>query len=237
MKRIAFVGPSLPEESRRFTGSLAPGVILAPPARFGDILRATREDHGVIVLVDGLFGNVAPPRHKEILHALSRGVIVIGAASLGALRAAECARFGMIGIGQIFDAFVAGRIWSDDAVAQLHAPAELGYASLSDPLVTIDSNLRHLTHCGMLSAAEADLLKVRAAGQHFTQRSLRTLVDEFCDDPARRAALLAEIENARIDPKRDDALAAIQFAATVTPAADGAPAWTFSETSHGLRGV
>ncbi|MEJ0097006.1 MAG: TfuA-like protein [Bauldia sp.] len=43
----------------------------------------------VIGLVDGVFENVASVWHKEILYALSEGVQVFGAASMGALRAAD----------------------------------------------------------------------------------------------------------------------------------------------------
>ena len=42
----------------------------------------------------GAFASVPAVRHKEILWALSEGIPVIGAASIGALRAAELTAFG-----------------------------------------------------------------------------------------------------------------------------------------------
>ena len=45
---------------------------------------------------------------------------VDGGGSLGALRAAECAHFGMIGVGEIFTRYMSGDLVDDCAVAQLH---------------------------------------------------------------------------------------------------------------------
>ena len=47
--------------------------------------------------------------HKEILFALSEGIDVYGAASMGALRAAELDAFGMRGIGDVYSAYAEGR--------------------------------------------------------------------------------------------------------------------------------
>ena len=55
-----------------------------------------------ILIVDGEFGQSLSVWHKEILHALHRGIRVVGASSMGALRAAELDRFGMEGVGEIY---------------------------------------------------------------------------------------------------------------------------------------
>ena len=57
-----------------------------------------------IGLIDGVFLDVPAVWHRELLWALSEGVHVFGAASMGALRAAELAPFGMRGVGTIFAA-------------------------------------------------------------------------------------------------------------------------------------
>ena len=62
-------------------------------------LHAVRRGVRVIGLVDGVFERVPAVWHKEILFALSEGVHVYGAASMGALRAAELDTFGMRGVG------------------------------------------------------------------------------------------------------------------------------------------
>jgi hypothetical protein len=120
---VVFLGPSLAaDEARR----LLPARYV-PPARCGDILRARRLEPRVIAVVDGLFGTTAAVWHKEILLALEDGRAVFGAASMGALRAAELAAFGMIGVGAIFEAYRDGRYTDDDEVAVAHGPATEGF--------------------------------------------------------------------------------------------------------------
>ena len=58
------------------------------------------------MLIDGEFGKNLSVWHKELLYALSRPYVrrVIGAASMGAIRAADMWRYGMVGIGRtVFD--------------------------------------------------------------------------------------------------------------------------------------
>ena len=86
-------------EPRRRPPAPPPGVDAARPGEAGDLYRAARGGARVIGLVDGVFEDRPTVWHKEILWALDRGVRVLGAASLGALRAAECAPFGMEGVG------------------------------------------------------------------------------------------------------------------------------------------
>jgi hypothetical protein len=74
-----------------------------------------------IGLIDGFFGNVPAPWHKEILYAMGRGVKVYGAASMGAIRAAELHRYGMKGAGRIFQAYRLGLLTDDDEVCVLHS--------------------------------------------------------------------------------------------------------------------
>ena len=99
MSTLVYVGPTLPAAE---VARLAPGVRVLPPAAVGDVLKATRM-RGVrrIAIIDGYFERMAAVWHKEILVALERGIAVYGAASMGALRAAELAPFGMIGVGTI----------------------------------------------------------------------------------------------------------------------------------------
>jgi hypothetical protein len=91
--------------------------------------------------VDGVFGTAPSVWHKEILDALDHGIAVFGAASLGALRAAELHGFGMEGVGTVFAAYRDGRQTRDDAVLVAHAPAELGFRPLSIALVDAEATL------------------------------------------------------------------------------------------------
>ena len=110
MNAVVFLGPTLP---RAEAADLLPATYL-PPARQGDIYRAVRALRPVTVgLVDGRFLDTGAVWHREILWALSQGVHVFGAASMGALRAAELAPFGMRGVGQVFAAYRDG-CWPGD---------------------------------------------------------------------------------------------------------------------------
>ena len=76
------------------------------PARQGDIWRAVRAHRPVAIgLIDGVFFHEPAVWHREILWALAEGVHVFGAASMGALRAAELEPFGMRGVGRVFAAY------------------------------------------------------------------------------------------------------------------------------------
>ena len=106
MSTIVFLGPSL---SRAEAEVLAPDAEFWPPAQAGDVYRACHSAGAeTIGLIDGFFGTAPSVWHKEVLFALSRGVRVLGSSSMGALRAAECAAFGMEGVGEIYDMYAAG---------------------------------------------------------------------------------------------------------------------------------
>src|SRR5690348_7830328 len=110
MKPVVFVGPTLSRHPVLASKAFA----WRPPATEGDVYRAAMKRPEAIALIDGQFENVPSVWHKEILWALSQGIAVFGAASMGALRAAELDRFGMIGVGAVYEAFRDGRLGDDD---------------------------------------------------------------------------------------------------------------------------
>ena len=137
MKAIVFAGPSLPSGARDRFGH----VTFRGPARQGDVYLALRETPQVIAIIDGFFDSVPSVWHKEVLWAMARGVHILGASSIGALRAAELDTFGMVGIGTVYDAYRTGRIEDDDEVAVTHGPAELGHRALTLAMVSIRATL------------------------------------------------------------------------------------------------
>lgn len=168
MKRtVVFAGPSI----HGVDPALLKGMVVVPPAGRGDILCALADGAEVIGLIDGLFDTKPAVWHKEILYALSRGVPVLGAASMGALRAAECSAFGMIGIGGIYEDYATGRRVADADVGVAHAPAELGYQPLSVALVDVEATLAEMLGRGRISAALHELFVARARGLHFKERT------------------------------------------------------------------
>src|SRR5205807_2174388 len=105
MTAIIFAGPSLPPRLRPAEESL---IGWRPPVRQGEFYRAALARPAVIGVIDGYFEVVPTVWHKEILWAMAQGIYVFGAASIGALRAAELDVFGMRGIGAIYNAFRGG---------------------------------------------------------------------------------------------------------------------------------
>jgi hypothetical protein len=127
---VAFLGPSLPNVSRR-------GFDFRPPARQGDVWRALDDGATAIALIDGVFESQPSVWHHEILDALSEGVPVFGGASMGALRAAELHTHGMRGVGRIFSWYRDGTLIDDADVALLHADAEHDFRPLTVPQVNV----------------------------------------------------------------------------------------------------
>ncbi len=139
---IVYVGPTLSAvEVRR---SL-PDADVRGPVAVGEVLRVvdacaggrgrTEVLVGRIAIIDGYFERMAAVWHKEILLAIEAGIEVWGAASMGALRAAELDAFGMQGVGSIYERFASGELVADDEVAVAHLPAEYDYKPTSVALV------------------------------------------------------------------------------------------------------
>src|SRR5262249_22679622 len=120
---FVFLGPTLPVGRAR---ELLDAVYL-PPVQQGDVLRLLGRAPRVIGIVDGYFDTVPAVWHKEILLAMAEGVHVFGAASMGALRAAELHPFGMVGVGRVFECYRDGVLTADDEVAVAHGPGDTGY--------------------------------------------------------------------------------------------------------------
>jgi len=147
MNPIIFAGPSLPSLPHASDRHIE----RRPPVRQGDVYRAALAGPAVIGLIDGYFEVVPTVWHKEILWAMAQGIHVFGAASIGALRAAELDTFGMRGIGQIYQAFRDGILEDDDEVAVLHGPEELGYPPLTEAMVNIRATVAEAERRGILT--------------------------------------------------------------------------------------
>jgi hypothetical protein len=171
---VVFVGPTLPAAE---VAARLPGAIIRPPVGVGDVLSLARQRRGAsvkrIAIIDGYFERMAAVWHKEILLALERGIAVWGAASMGALRAAELAAFGMRGVGAIYRDFARGVLTADDEVAVAHLPATYGYRATSEALV----NLRDgIARAPMVRARTRAALVELARARFYRERSWATLV-------------------------------------------------------------
>ncbi|MEV6800073.1 TfuA-like protein [Micromonospora rifamycinica] len=172
MTDVVFIGPSLPAgEVER----LLPDARIRPPVAHGDLLRLDVGPGDRVLIIDGFFLQHPPVRHREILDLLARGVTVAGAASMGALRAAELWQFGMRGVGDVFRLYRDGVVTGDDEVAVVHGPAEDGHRILSEPLVNVRIALRRAVAAGVIDDAESTRLRQLCADLPFRRRSYRAL--------------------------------------------------------------
>lgn len=147
MRVIVFAGPTISPELVRRELEHEAGLqdpieceVRGPAAR-GDVLAAALDAPDVIAIIDGYFDRVQSVWHKEILWAIRQGIHVFGAASMGALRAAELAPFGMHGIGRVFEGYRDGTLCDDDEVAVVHASAEHAFKRSTEALVNIRATL------------------------------------------------------------------------------------------------
>lgn len=184
-----------------------------PPAAQGDLYRVARLRPRVIGLIDGLFESVPAVWHKEILWAMSQGVHVFGCSSMGALRAAELASFGMEGVGAIFEQYQQGLLEDDDEVAVAHAPATHGFRSISVALVNMRGTLEAAVAQHVIAPASGQALLQIAKSLFYPERSYAQVLmvaQQRGADPRELAALREWLPNGQVDQKRADALAMLQ---------------------------
>lgn len=167
-----FLGPSLPLETART-------ILTAnyyPPVKMGDVYRLLTSGVKRICIIDGVFHGTTPVWQREILAALRNGIQVLGAASMGALRALELAPYGMVGCGRVYRWYVEGSIDGDDEVALLHMNAELGYREITQPLVDLRHNLGRAVERGILKPEQSEALLSYQKSLGFTRRGRHSLL-------------------------------------------------------------
>jgi hypothetical protein len=176
-KPIIFLGPSLSHEKAKkiFDADYR------PPARKGDFLQLTADfdlTKMLVGFVDGVFLQDYPPTPIEVYHLIRKsGVLLVGAASLGALRAVELEKFGMVGIGKIFQLYKTGKLNADDEVAVTFAP-EGDYLLQSEAMVDIRYNL-YLAQKNKVISENTKHVLVRLAKEiYFPNRKYTYILEE-----------------------------------------------------------
>ena len=254
---IVYVGPTLAaDEVRR----LLPDADVRGPVAVGDVLRVV-EGQGVhasvasartrareprvgrIAIIDGYFERMAAVWHKEILLAIEAGIEVWGAASMGALRAAELAPFGMRGVGAIFERFASCELVADDEVAVAHLPAEYNYRATSVALVDLRAGIERLAssqrdtpsdHAGgsLLDRAERDQLVELARAPFYRDRSWARLRADakVAGMSAAIVDALGDLAMTRGSQKADDARRLLETMAAETAKSTTTPSTTKPST-------
>ena len=173
-KPVIFLGPSLSREK-------AKNILEAdyrPPAKKGDLLRlaSLTKDVTMVGLIDGFFLRDYPPTPIEVYQlATKKNMLLVGGASLGALRAVELEKFGMIGIGKIFELYKTGKIDGDDEVA---VTFEEGRHELqSEAMIDIRFNLFIAKRKGIIDESTKREITRVAKNVYFPYRNYTDILD------------------------------------------------------------
>ncbi|WP_188152468.1 TfuA-like protein [Teredinibacter waterburyi] len=214
MSVYVFLGPSLPLAEAEALLSAE----YYPPVAMGDIYNivSQRAKSGdCLLIIDGVFEQVPAVWHKEILFALSQGVHVMGASSMGALRAAELDSFGMRGLGDVYEAYANGSINDDDEVAVAHASAESGYRSLSEAMVNIRAAVADAQQENYLDVNTASWIINTAKALYYPDRNWPTLlqIGRETGYEQQLTAFKTFLRERKPNQKREDAIAALNFLA------------------------
>ncbi|MFW2535220.1 TfuA-like protein [Legionella sp. 28fT52] len=169
---------------------LLPNATYLPSIKKGDVLKAIKEGYKRIVIIDGNFSWVPSVWHKEILTALDYGLEVWGAASMGALRAAELDAFGMKGHGRIYEMYKNEEVDGDDEVALVYSKYN---NAQTIPLINIRLTLEQLN----ITNKEAILNSIRSI--FYAERTWGKIAQHISEDLERL------IKSNYMDAKKEDA--------------------------------
>jgi hypothetical protein len=208
MKAVIFLGPSLPVEEAR---GILDAVYLPPVAQTDLLTAAVNHKPDAIGIIDGVFLQSLSVWHKEILYVLEQGIPIYGASSMGALRAAETAAFGMIGIGEIYRQYAAG-LMDDDEVALAHSSAEHGYLKSSEAMVNVRATFQAAQTAGIITEDQRVQLVSIAKAFYFTGRTMPEIFKAAAVAmPAKTVSeLKAFVATNFVDLKRQDAIELLQ---------------------------
>jgi len=192
-----------------------------PPAGCGDVVRAVVDyDPSTIALIDGVFAQSPAVRHQEILWAMSKGIRLYGAASMGALRAAELGPFGMMGHGLIFRWYRRNVLADDADVTVPIAPPEMGSKGMGEALFDIRMTLKRAERGGIIERGVRLQLEELSRSLHFMNRSFRKLMsiaDAHVGQIDQLGHLKEWLRNGFVAQKRTDAVSLLKYLSSNDP--------------------
>lgn len=204
-KIIVFIGPSLRKEE-------ALSILEAeyrPPVKRGDILKLLQESPDAIGIIDGVFHQEPAVSPREIIEALKAGILVVGGASMGALRASELDNLGMIGVGHVYSQYKNGKIESDDDVAVVFNPGT--NEQLSDALVSIRYNFNRAYQKGILSQEDLNILLNTAKSIFYPYRTYKKIFNDSGIDKHTRQKMELFLEQESCNIKYEDAIKVLKY--------------------------
>lgn len=166
-------------------------------------------------LIDGLFLQDYPPTPIEVYQLLSnKNIRVVGGASIGALRAVELEKFGMVGIGKIFELFKNGTTDADDEVAVTFHLGQ-GGGIQSEAMIDIRYNLFLACKKNIVSERTKRILAKIAKSTYFPYRNYSNIIEQtrvkFPDLSYELSSLSSYIEDHRASLKEHDAIKVVEY--------------------------
>jgi hypothetical protein len=187
---------------------LMPQARVLPPAHRGDIARAVKNGAREIYLLDGTMVYDYPPSPSEVAEALTDGVRIIGASSLGALRAVELRAHPLMhGIGWVYESVLSGRLVGDDELT-----------ARIDPISGLPSNLflanvlygcLQLQAQGCLTRRQADAIVTGLRQVYFEDRTAALLL-RLASVAGVSQSIVELLMHQQFNVKRLDALACLK---------------------------
>ncbi len=207
IKIIIYLGPSLPldEAKKILSSNINREVTYAPPIKRGDIPKAISEDYKIIGIIDGIFFRESAVSPREIMEVLKNDVKIYGASSMGALRASELDKYGMVGIGNIYNWYRNGTLNSDDDVALSFDSEE--FIPISEPLVNIRETLKKAFDEKIIDEEEYKILFESAKTLYFPERKWKNIVEISEKKLGKGLSNFYNfVKNNRVDVKKQDAI-------------------------------
>ena len=185
-------------------------VIYKRPIKRGDLGHDMKENPDIIGIIDGVFHQNSSVGHKEILNVINNGVTVVGASSMGALRASELDSLGMKGIGYVYEQYATGKVASDDDVAVMLDSETL--EALSEPLINMDYVFTNAVSESIITPDQKDELIKIAKSTFYPKRNYsQTLSSSNLDDKTK--SNLINFIRISVDIKKEDAKELIKYIA------------------------
>lgn len=200
---VVYTGPSLSAEKAKaiLDADYRPPIVRGDLA---DLPKGTK----VVGIIDGVFYSDTAVAHKEIIAVMNKGIKVFGSSSMGALRAAELAEFGMVGVGRVYECYRSGRIVKDDEVAVTFNPVT--GEQIAEPLVNVRYQLKAAENDGILTAKERHGLIEMAGELFYPDRSYPNIVERATKadiiSHEKAAGLLEYIRDKPLNLKAEDAV-------------------------------
>ncbi|GAA2410943.1 hypothetical protein GCM10010191_19940 [Actinomadura vinacea] len=200
---VVFAGPTITAADIR---AMVPDAVVVPPVAREHLHQARAAGFAIFLVLDGTFSHGFAVSPREVVDVVQDGALVLGASSMGAIRAAECWPAGMVGVGVVFRLYRHGILTTDDEVA-VATDADRDHEAISCALVNVRFAVRRAVAAGLIDRSTEEAAVAAARRMHFSQRTWPAIL--------RRTGIKGDYQGIAefcrsVDVKREDALRALR---------------------------